>query len=86
MEKKAEKKRVSRIRRTKILAEEMEQLAATTTLTNDAMFEIAENQLGVTEKIAKMALVKFWDSLVITALEYSGRERQQNNPCLSSAK
>ena len=66
MEKKAEKKRVSRIRRTKISAEEMEQLAATTTLTNDAMFEIAETQLEVREKIAKMALVKFWDSLVTT--------------------
>jgi hypothetical protein len=44
----------------------MEQLATTTTLTNDAMFEIAENQLEVREKITKMALVKFWDSLVAT--------------------
>ncbi len=66
MEKKAEKKRVSRITRTKISAEEMEQLATTTTLTNDAMFEIAENRLEVREKITKMALVKFWDSLVTT--------------------
>eukprot|EP00956_Cyclotella_meneghiniana_P009500 scaffold13148_cov71-Cyclotella_meneghiniana.AAC.5 len=66
MKRKAEKNRVSRIRRAKISAEEMEQLAATTTLTNDAMFEIAETQLEVREKIAKMALVKFWDSLVTT--------------------
>jgi hypothetical protein len=59
MEKKAEKKRADRIRRPKLTAEAMKQIATTTRLTNDAMLEVAGEQFDIREKIAKIAVNKF---------------------------
>jgi hypothetical protein len=66
MEKKAEKKRADRIRRPKLTAEGMQQIAATTRLTNDAMLEVAGEQFDTREKITKIAVSKFWDNLATT--------------------
>ena len=64
LEKRAEQKRVARIRRPKITAEQMHEQAEMTELSNDAMLKSSEDRMDTREKIIAMTVNKFWDNLV----------------------